>query len=941
MNSGTGTKIRMVRCPKCLQILLELPDVPVYECGGCGTRLQAKFYKNSSKSTSLREKEAAQTNDLGTNPGESSDAAILQSEGEHSLDQNNERSHSKLVDCNEDLNGVSLSNGDKTNDADKKSESGNFEAEKHEGSTLLNEDETSGSAGNEVGISNDEQVGCINISDDTGNDQGASADGDVELSRLSNGAQTQHKPEDCTDELAENVNSSSEDQNHGEEQSKSLDCYKILNPNQSGDSSNEPVGGVNCDGEQIQGTDLSSVYQSIASDESSEGNIEQHEIPDEVCLSRNLAIIENEMLSPSEGANSEVEVNGEREKDANADKQNDTNFRRSSTEKLHDERGSNTTLNVCTPEVEGLESCPDEELEQPQVIGHHGFGHGRSTDTFETVDLIDPSSEMSETLIDLSKSPTTSSARAYYGGFVSSCEGTDDLLPDRNKRSSRHVHRPEISVALDERSRKEKFSVNRSSNVLHQIRNSIPLPNGKSSYPRKSDKLDQIGLTKLTRPDHQVQNQRRFETNDWPYKLPFEERGILAGYGNENPDDQLQNEFHSNSIFQSHDNPADSNLEKMKLLRMIYELQDEISKTRILNEQANGRLSSRVTWKDHLGPPYDDHQSLGGELFDDLNFPQYAGRFKDGNNWPKQIKYPRIPYSAEATINRPQADHLLCCCPREWQGSSQLPAAGPHHSQGSCKIHSRINLHSSCPSSPQQHMDTEFSMYSRGTKSDDQRQRDHELLRKYSKEKYHPAKRHLRPLAGGAPFLTCYRCFGELQLPADFLLFKRRYHRLRCGACSTVLKFSLLNRTHLVPYTPTIEAPPPSEVDEYREALRRRNLNSTSPVDPVSFSEDYGLSYSKSYSTEEDPAYRTSLRAVQSNAGEGNYVRPEHREDIKNALLNAGKNKVKNPAKTHKPSDPSSSKTVSSEIEEPTAAEGGSPLHRLMGYSSPSQVIRG
>ncbi|CAN0877188.1 Protein ENHANCED DISEASE RESISTANCE 4 [Linum grandiflorum] len=43
MADGAETMIRLVRCPKCRQVLHELPDVPVYQCGGCGTYLQAKI----------------------------------------------------------------------------------------------------------------------------------------------------------------------------------------------------------------------------------------------------------------------------------------------------------------------------------------------------------------------------------------------------------------------------------------------------------------------------------------------------------------------------------------------------------------------------------------------------------------------------------------------------------------------------------------------------------------------------------------------------------------------------------------------------------------------------------------------------------------------------------------------------------------------------------
>ncbi|KAI3974883.1 hypothetical protein MKX01_004994 [Papaver californicum] len=40
--SSSSSKLRLVRCPKCENLLPELQNVPVYQCGGCGAVLQAK-----------------------------------------------------------------------------------------------------------------------------------------------------------------------------------------------------------------------------------------------------------------------------------------------------------------------------------------------------------------------------------------------------------------------------------------------------------------------------------------------------------------------------------------------------------------------------------------------------------------------------------------------------------------------------------------------------------------------------------------------------------------------------------------------------------------------------------------------------------------------------------------------------------------------------------
>ncbi|CAN8298184.1 unnamed protein product [Cochlearia groenlandica] len=83
----------------------------------------------------------------------------------------------------------------------------------------------------------------------------------------------------------------------------------------------------------------------------------------------------------------------------------------------------------------------------------------------------------------------------------------------------------------------------------------------------------------------------------------------------------------------------------------------------------------------------------------------------------------------------------------------------------------------------------------------------HDLQARRLYERQRVAKRHVRPTSGGAPFVSCYRCSEHLQLPVDFLIFKRKHHLLRCGTCATVLRFSLQSGTHLVPAaTPDIDA---------------------------------------------------------------------------------------------------------------------------------------
>ncbi|XVF33198.1 hypothetical protein REPUB_Repub17cG0147900 [Reevesia pubescens] len=54
--------------------------------------------------------------------------------------------------------------------------------------------------------------------------------------------------------------------------------------------------------------------------------------------------------------------------------------------------------------------------------------------------------------------------------------------------------------------------------------------------------------------------------------------------------------------------------------------------------------------------------------------------------------------------------------------------------------------------------------------------------------------RRFRPIAGGAPFILCYNCFELLQMPRKLQFMVKNEHKLRCGACSTVINFTLIDK---------------------------------------------------------------------------------------------------------------------------------------------------
>lgn len=179
-------------------------------------------------------------------------------------------------------------------------------------------------------------------------------------------------------------------------------------------------------------------------------------------------------------------------------------------------------------------------------------------------------------------------------------------------------------------------------------------------------------------------------------------------------------------------------------------------------------------------------------------------------------------------------------------------------------------------------------------------------------ERLYLGKKQTLPVTGGAPFLLCYSCSEVLQIPADFLSFKRRYHKLMCCNCSVILKFSLKNRTKLVKY-----------IDHSSKYL--------SGNEPVSIDEP-GPSFCKSFSTEEAPtSIEPQLDVIKKNFREKKISNSKKGSKFTNFVRNLGY--VRSSSKNSK------MESSTSESEE-VAASANSPLHRLMGYHSATILLK-
>ncbi|XP_057725305.1 uncharacterized protein LOC130940996 [Arachis stenosperma] len=600
-------------------------------------------------------------------------------------------------------------------------------------------------------------------------------------------------------------------------------------------------------------------------------------------------------------------------------------------------KGSSTENFVS--EKGNIAQCKLEEGTQDQKKVHQSFDCVRSVDVDPT-EVANTSTEFSGTLGELPKSPATRSLHAYDGS-ISSNDGVYEQFPSLDSFENSYTV---VNDVLEGNSRKGKGLVDCYGDLETQHQSYFL--GAKRHHVVRDRRWNPNQVLEYTRHgrSHGMRTRDDFSSN-----MPFHRSSSQSGYESGSPLSQTLDELYASSSFVSPDSCEDPDQEKMKLMRIVYKLQDQLNRTRYMSGETNGRSSMDVSYKGNHLSTYHSHDLLERRFHHGLDYPRCEGRCSHGSNWRRRHNYSQ-PYLSEPTCSTHLVDHpCYHCCPQEWQCSAELPPRVLYTHEDLCRYHPgpSCSSHHSLPSSPQWFMSPKIPGYDLETKSCDQIHRVAEM-KNYLREKQNLNKRHYRPVAGGAPFVTCHKCFKLLQMPADFLLFKRVCHQLKCGACSEVLKFSLQNQSHIVSYgapsTPGLQS---SQLDEQNEMIIDNNLNSashanndhSSHADPVSYSDDFGHSISKSYSSEGDPVSLTPLHPSHGNE--------DHKQSVfsngnfepiteENNIASRGPSEI-----AMHSSNVSGSEKLPPEIEGIRSQQKSSPLHQLMGYSSPSQVIRG
>ncbi|XP_010266457.1 PREDICTED: uncharacterized protein LOC104603961 [Nelumbo nucifera] len=103
-----------------------------------------------------------------------------------------------------------------------------------------------------------------------------------------------------------------------------------------------------------------------------------------------------------------------------------------------------------------------------------------------------------------------------------------------------------------------------------------------------------------------------------------------------------------------------------------------------------------------------------------------------------------------------------------------------------------------------------------------------------------------RPIAGGAPFITCYSCFALLQLPRRPSLVKTNQQKLRCGACSTIMSLAVENKRLVVSVsaqtTQILQISPDAENSSGEMVKGCSDSHNHVKLDGINSSEDYDSS---------------------------------------------------------------------------------------------------
>lgn len=455
----------------------------------------------------------------------------------------------------------------------------------------------------------------------------------------------------------------------------------------------------------------------------------------------------------------------------------------------------------------------------------------------------------SSAALDLSfRSPATRSSRAYDGSISSSDDGYNSHSRDRYLRLSRRTYRQPKALDTAANKVKEGEEVSRSNQITIDVEADLQARNHSSKL---STERHGSGIMRM----HELSRETSLDSEDF-----HSVKNLLEPENDDEPPKSLSRGSDFQHDFFSSKSSEYLGYDRMDLLRKMLELKYQLHG--LCNRSVEGRK------------PYlrgiDGQQSLYEKS---EHRPHQHFNSNMIHHPPEAIYGPRqITFRQHQFSQMPFSAQRCCPCLHCSLDDRKLQSQPDHRADGTCRAHAcKLCSHSSTAASSGKP--------------------DHEQEKLRYNEIIKRKRNHCRPIFRGAPFMICYNCFELLHLPADFLISRRRLNKLQCTACSEVLELSFPSMAHFGPRSPSKVVHPCNKVVNCTDVATGSvsHSNDICRGDPVSFSEVYGPSFTKSFSTEADKP-----------------------------VLHVSRN---------------------SSVGENDQQKSGLPLHRLMGYSSASELL--
>ena len=177
--------------------------------------------------------------------------------------------------------------------------------------------------------------------------------------------------------------------------------------------------------------------------------------------------------------------------------------------------------------------------------------------------------------------------------------------------------------------------------------------------------------------------------------------------------------------------------------------------------------------------------------------PYFSGQYMDNNPDPFE------PYSHNATFHQPSCA-CFHCYEKHRRVSAPVPhsafshkrfADGPSPSNSMYHHENPVVSGPSDPSKSRTGIHPHFHVVQSHTRWPSDLNHEMGFVRNRARRTMlATGGRRFHPLGAGAPFLTCSNCFEVLKLPKKVRVMGKTHHKLRCGACSTVLNLDIVDK---------------------------------------------------------------------------------------------------------------------------------------------------